>query len=288
VLPGYTKADDQEELFKLAETSARQALAIDPNIGEAHAVLAQINSDRGDLLDAESGFFFAISLEPNEATPHHWYSILLARVGRLQAALEQARRAQELDPTAPIIAANLANVYLALGKYDDALRYTQLSRDLGLSKSSTDVEAEVAMHRGEWAEAKRLLMSQEGIPAEIKPFIDPFVDAIADPSKRPAAIATMRKLDPKIAKQTDLISPYLQLGAVDQVYDVLFKAIDEKDRKWIADSDFAHAWTDDGHAFRTDARFADLAARIGILDYWKQYGFPDNCRATQDKPIVCS
>jgi adenylate cyclase len=288
VLPGYTKADDQEELFKLAESSARQALAIDPNIGEAHAVLAQINSDRGDLLDAESGFFFAISLEPNEATPHHWYSILLARVGRLQAALEQARRAQELDPTAPIIAANLANVYLALGKYDDALRYTQLSRDLGLSKSSTEVEAEVAMHRGEWAEAKRLLRNQEGVPPEIKPFIDPFVDALADPAKRPAAIATMRKFDPKIAKQTDLISPYLQLGAVDEVYDALFKAVDQNDHKWMAESDFAHAWTDDGHAFRTDARFADLATRIGILDYWKQYGFPDNCRATQDKPIVCS
>ena len=66
------------------------------------------------------------------------------------------------------------------------------------------------------------------------------------------------------------------------------KAVDQNDHKWMAESDFAHAWTDDGHAFRTDARFADLATRIGILDYWKQYGFPDNCRATQDKPIVCS
>ncbi len=81
---------DEEKFFELAESSARQALAIDPNIGEAHAVLAQINADRGDLLDAESGFFFAISLEPNEPTPHHWYSILLMKVGRLDAALAQA------------------------------------------------------------------------------------------------------------------------------------------------------------------------------------------------------
>ena len=92
--------------------SARQALSLDPKIGEAHAVLAQINAERGNLLDAESGFFFAISLEPNEPTPHHWYSILLQKVGRLDAALTQARRAYELDPSSPIIAANLASAYL--------------------------------------------------------------------------------------------------------------------------------------------------------------------------------
>jgi TolB-like protein len=105
VLPGYTKEkDDEEKFLQLAEAAARQALAIDPSIGEAHAVLAQINANRGDLLDAESGFFFAISLEPNEPTPHQWYSILLGKVGRLTASLAQAQKAQELDPTSPILA----------------------------------------------------------------------------------------------------------------------------------------------------------------------------------------
>ena len=47
-------------------------------------MLAQINAQRGDLLDAESGFFFAISLEPNDPTPHHWYSLLLSEVGRIE------------------------------------------------------------------------------------------------------------------------------------------------------------------------------------------------------------
>jgi adenylate cyclase len=289
VLPGYTKAeDDQDELFQLAETSARQALAIDPNIGEAHAVLAQINADRGDLLDAESGFFFAISLEPNEPTPHHWYSILLARVGRLQASLEQARRAHELDPSSPVIASNLAGVYLALGRDEDALRLAKLSRDLGLGKKNLGIEAEVAMRRGQWDEAKRLLLSQEELPREVAPLIGPFVDAVADPAKRPAAIAQMRRLDPEVVKQTELVAPYLQLGAVDAAYEAVYQAMTTGDRSWLHEWDFGHAWTQDGRAFRADPRFGDLAERIGILDYWKQYGFPDGCRAGQDEPIVCS
>ena len=41
-------------------------------------------------------------------------------------------------------------------------------------------------------------------------------------------------------------------------------------------------------AMRKDPRFGELAERIGMLDYWKQYGFPDGCRAGKDTPIVCS
>jgi TolB-like protein/Tfp pilus assembly protein PilF len=289
VLPGYTEADDQEEFFKLAETSALQALVLDPSIGEAHAVLAQIKADRGELLDAEYGFYNAISLEPNEATPHHWYSILLARVGRLQAALEQARKAQNLDPSSAVIASNLANVYLQLGRYDEAQRYTQMAHVLGLDPNkSGGIEAEIAMQRGEWEQAKRLLLAQEQLPPELRPFMGPYVDALRDPAKRTAAIAEMRKLDPKIAKQTDLIAPYLELGAVDEAYDAIFDALDRNDRSWSDEWDLSHVWSEDGRKFRTDPRFARLAQRLGIVDYWKQYGFPDSCKAGQNSVVVCS
>ena len=200
VLPGYTSEDRDEETFlRMAEQSARQALALDPNIGEAHAVLAQINSDNGNLLDAESGFFFAISLEPNEPTPHHWYSILLSKVGRLDAALEQARRAYDLDPTAPVLASNLANTYLLLGDDEQALRYSRLANELGIGDGAEGVEAMVAMRRGQWEEAKKLLLAQPKLPPELRPQVSQFVDAIADPAKRPAVVAAFKAVDPKVA-----------------------------------------------------------------------------------------
>jgi len=156
VLPGYTREEgDEARLLPMAETAARQALSIDSKIGEAHAVLAQMNAQRGDLLDAESGFFFAISLEPNEPTPHHWYSLLLSRVGRLDLALEQAQRAQELDPTSAVIAFNLANMYLLKGQDEQALRYATLAKDLGISKGTHGLEAAVAMRRGRWDDSLR-------------------------------------------------------------------------------------------------------------------------------------
>ena len=289
VMPGYTEEDgDEERFFRLAENAARQALAVDPNIGEAHAVLAQINVGRGDLLDAESGFFFAISLEPNEPTAHQWYSILLQEVGRIDAALTQAKRAQELDPASPIIAANLANVYLVKGDDEQALRYSRLAAELGLSRKSLGVEAAVAMRRSQWDEAKRLLAEQDEIPPEFRSQIGPFVDAIADPAQRPRMVASMRAVDPKVATQQDLVWPYLQLGQIDLVFAVLFDSLDEDRLAWTRSWEVTHAWTPEGRPLRVDPRFARLAERIGMVDYWKQYGYPDGCRAGADAPIVCS
>jgi tetratricopeptide (TPR) repeat protein len=290
VLPGYTKdEDDQEKYFQMAETSARQALAIDPNIGEAHAVLAQINADRGDLLDAESGFFFAISLEPNEPTPHHWYSILLSKVGRLDAALEQARRAYELDPTAPVLASNLSGMYLQRGEDEQATRYAQLARELGISAGADGIGATIAMRRKDWAEAKRLLLQQGEVPDELKPQLGPFIDAVADPSKRPAMVALLQAVDPKVAKQVDLIQPYLQLGQVDLVFKIMDESLDDDRLAWINQWSVMHLWTPEARAMRKDPRFPALVQRMGLVDYWKQYGYPDGCVAGADgRSIACA
>ena len=289
VMAGYTKEQGDEKKFNpMAETSARQALVLEPNIGEAHAVLAQINADRGDFLDAESGFFFAISLEPNEPTPHHWYSILLSRVGRLQAGLTQARRAYELDPSSPILAANLGNVLLQVGQDDEALRFVSLASELGLSKKEYGVEATVAIRRGDWVDARRLMGEIDNIPDEIKPEAQRFVDALADPKLRPEVVAGMRAIDPKIAPQAFFIGPYLQLGEVDLVFRILDEELRNDANSWVNNWDLGHVWTPEGRRFRTDKRFGPLAERIGMVDYWKQYGYPDGCRAGTDAVLVCS
>ena len=290
VLPGYTKDKGDEPKFSgLAEQSARQALALDPNIGEAHAVLAQSNSDKGNLLDAESGFFFAISLEPNEPTPHHWYSILLGKVGRLDAALEQARRAYELDPTSPVLASNLSGMYLMRGEDEAALRYAKLARELGLGSSSDGVGATVAMRRGQWEEAKRLLLAQGEVPDELKPELGPYVDAIADPAQRPAIVAKLRAVDPKVARQVDLVQPYLQLGQTDLVYQIIDDTLDADRLAWVHTLSLQSLWSPDARRFRSDPRFSEFAQRIGLVDYWKQYGYPDGCRAgAGDRALDCA
>lgn len=290
VMPGYTEEKgDEERYFQMAEQSARQALALDPKIGEAHAVLAQINSDRGNLLDAESGFFFAISLEPNEPTPHHWYSILLQKVGRLDAALEQARRAYELDPSSPIIALNLANAYLMRSDDDQALRYGRLAQELGLGRrGNSGIEATVALRRREWDKLKQMLQAEPELPEVLRPKVALYVDALADPAKRPQIVRELQLIDPQLKPQAELLMAYLELGQPDLAFQIMNDSLDRDRLAWLHSWDMMHAWARENAAFRNDPRFARIAERIGLVDYWKQYGYPDGCRAgAGDVPFVC-
>jgi len=145
------------------------------------------------------------------------------------------------------------------------------------------------MRRGQWDEAKQLLSAQVTLPAELRPLVGQFVDAIADPARRPAVVATLRAVDPKIANQADLVMPYMQLGQNDLVFQVLNESLDHDRMAWTHDWDLMHAWMTEGATFRRDPRFSTLVERIGLVDYWKQYGYPDRCRAgAGDVALVCS
>jgi tetratricopeptide (TPR) repeat protein len=210
-------------------------------------------------------------------------------VGRLDAALEQARHAYELDPTAPVLASNLANTYLLHGDDDQALRYSRLATELGLGIGSEGVEAMVAMQRGQWDAAKKFMLAQHSLPPELKPHVGEYVDAVADPAKRPAIVAAMRAVDPKVATQADLLQPYLQLGERDLAFKIIDESLQHDRLAWVHEWELTHAWSKDAAAFRHDPRFAELVKRIGLVDYWKQYGYPDHCSAgAGDVALVCS
>jgi hypothetical protein len=45
-------------------------------------------------------------------------------------------------------------------------------------------------------------------------------------------------------------------------------------------------WLPELRAFRRDPRFGDLVAGLGLLDYWKEHGPPDNCEFRSGRLIV--
>ena len=146
----------------------------------------------------------------------------------------------------------------------------------------------MALRAGHWDEARRLILAQKDLPPGLKPKIGPFIEALADPAKRPAVVAELQQLDPKIAKQSDLLMPYLELKQYDIAFDVMNKSLDKDRLAWAHSWDIMHVWAPESAAFRRDPRFAQFVQRIGLVDYWKQYGYPDGCRAGSDAPIVCS
>jgi eukaryotic-like serine/threonine-protein kinase len=86
------------ESYEYAEASARRALQIDKELGEAYASMGLIVLNKFEYAKAERLFKRSIELSPHYSLSHEWYSALLIGTGRITEGLEEARRAGELDP----------------------------------------------------------------------------------------------------------------------------------------------------------------------------------------------
>ncbi len=146
LLPSYTGVS-QDEFFAKASEAALAALAIDEHLAESHAVLAQISGQRWQWKDAETSYYFATSLDQDDPTAHHWYSIHLSSVGRLEAALKEAEIAARLDPGSGVIQANLAVMLDLAGRDEEAIRAAENAGLLGYAKGTASLLATFAINK---------------------------------------------------------------------------------------------------------------------------------------------
>jgi serine/threonine-protein kinase len=107
--------------YPKAKEYALKALEIDESLAEAHTSLASVLTNFDwDWRGAEKNYQRAIELNPNYVTAHHWYARYLSWLGRHDEALEEAKRALELDPFSLIVSTNLAVALYHARRYDDA------------------------------------------------------------------------------------------------------------------------------------------------------------------------
>ncbi len=121
LFPEYT-AMPEDEAFPRAETAARKAIELDPNLPEAHRALAFPSCWwRHDVFTADREFKRSIALNPNDGTAHLWYANFLGMVGENARAVEEVNRAQELDPPSSSVRADKGRLLYLAGRKDEAL-----------------------------------------------------------------------------------------------------------------------------------------------------------------------
>jgi TolB-like protein/tRNA A-37 threonylcarbamoyl transferase component Bud32/Tfp pilus assembly protein PilF len=114
------------EVFPKARAAAEKSVELDDGLAEAHASLAYIRAYyEWDWTAAEREFHRALDLRPSFADAHFSYSRFLAASGRLEEAVSEIRKAEELDPQSTGLKANTALLSYFQGSYDDALTHLQ-------------------------------------------------------------------------------------------------------------------------------------------------------------------
>ena len=123
-LLGQVPYDDMRplEAKPKARDAAAHALQLDPLLGEAHSVLANVAfSYDWNFEVAEREFQRALALGPNNPTPHLWYGHYCIVRNRLPQALEENSRTLDLDPVSPLFNTVRAEIYYHARNYDAAI-----------------------------------------------------------------------------------------------------------------------------------------------------------------------
>jgi DNA-binding winged helix-turn-helix (wHTH) protein/Tfp pilus assembly protein PilF/TolB-like protein len=106
------EAAPKQESYRQAKELAAKAIALDPSVAEAHAMLGQIalNQDWNFSL-AEKELRQAVELEPNQAIYHLWFSVLLCVQNRFEESLQQIDLAHSADSFWPPV--YMTEIFLA-------------------------------------------------------------------------------------------------------------------------------------------------------------------------------
>jgi len=118
--PGQFGTHDED--VASARQALDRALALDPDLGLAHAVRGEIEHEQDwNWAAAEREFKRAIEVAPSLFEAHHNYSHLLMNLGRVGESFEQSRSALALDPLNTAATLHMGWQYLYSGQYDKAI-----------------------------------------------------------------------------------------------------------------------------------------------------------------------
>lgn len=123
---GYLGHVPPVNAFPIARPYALKALELDPSLAQAHASLAYIKFYFDwDWEGARAEFRRALELNVDDPVSHQWYAVFLLAAGQPDDALREIRAAQRLDPLSLAINTDLGFHHYYNGRYDEAAAQLQ-------------------------------------------------------------------------------------------------------------------------------------------------------------------
>jgi TolB-like protein/Flp pilus assembly protein TadD len=246
-----------------AISAARKALELEPDLAEAHVVLATVEQEQFHWADAEAEYKRALELNPNDADAYSGLSSWLLSHGRTDEALAWAQRGRELDPLA-VSGVNIGWILFQSHRYEEAIHETRSA--LALQPD----EADVLLYLGFALVANN--QPAEAIPAlEKSIFISKggpaasgvLVRAYAHAGRRSDALRLLADLEKRkkagYVPAAAFVNAYLGLGENEQAFAWLERAYQEQSN--ILQFLKVHPYFD---PIRADPRFKDLLRRTGL------------------------
>jgi adenylate cyclase len=212
---------------------AQKALALDPNLAEAHLSMATALFSVLNPRASEKELDRAVELDPNQVLIYDQYGWTFSEMGRFDEAIAAEKKGLELDPLNIFLNSDLGFFYNWARRYDDGI--TQLRKTLELDANNPLALQTLGwcLHwKGKTAEA--LAEFQKAATLDDLPWYKGSLGyAYAASGDRAKAEQVLRDLDEMAKKQyvspASRASVYLGLGEKAKALDWIEKAYEDRD-----------------------------------------------------------
>lgn len=264
-----------------ARAAALRALELNDSVSGAQFVLADSARVAYSYSEAETRYRAALAAMPGDSGMHIGYGNVLGDAGRVRDSLAHLQLSFRLDPLSPVSAFFLARGHLLAGNYDEARNYVRRSRELGFQSAVLD-HMEAYLHvRTRDLQAARAIWTRSDDAVEGRAMQE-VLAALEDPARRPNALAAIAPLPPwHVLPFRGRMYAALLLGERDVAWQAAVEGVEhrlEPTDAW---------WLPEASVLRTDGRFPELAERMNLLAYWREYGWPDACSESRES-LTCN
>jgi TolB-like protein/DNA-binding winged helix-turn-helix (wHTH) protein/Tfp pilus assembly protein PilF len=247
-----------------ARTAANKALTIDPTLGEPHAILGLIAQNHDwNWEESEREFKLAMALDPNDATPHHWYSGNLVVRGRFEECFHEIAIARQLDPSSLLLRESEAQWLYLARRYDEAIAETDRTLEIEPNFAWAYIDRGLSyVQKEKWQEALADLETARRL--DDNPFNAAMLgEAYALSGDKSRARQILHELQAR-AKREDVSALYpaiiyAGLGEKDAAFAGLEEAFQERATYFLALKTAAFY-----DPLRSDPRFDELLKRMGL------------------------
>jgi TolB-like protein/DNA-binding winged helix-turn-helix (wHTH) protein/Flp pilus assembly protein TadD len=243
--------------------AARKALELDPNLPEAHVLLADTEQRQWHWAEAERDYRRAIELNPNDPVGHEGLAFWLLCQGRTEEAVVSARRGRELDPLS-ISGDAVAGILFQSHRYAEAIQESRSALAVQPNNAGALFTLGFALIANDQArDAIPALEQAASISNRSPAVIGVLIRAYAHANRRSEALKLLAELQERrkegYVPAGAFVNAYLGLDENEQAFVWLEQAYKEQSN--ILQFIKVHPYFD---PLRADPRFVDLVRRVGL------------------------
>lgn len=257
-----------------AVAAARRAVELDPNLVEGQTAYALTQIGPRKWLVMEDLLSKALTLDPNNPDALSSYSNAIEGVGRLKEALAIKQKLRALEPFIPLYNGNLAQSLWLDGQTDAAISLWQQNLGLLGAGNARSELARIYASLGRYEEAADVVSIQPGEQLQQR-----FADMVSVMEQllrsAPAKVAEPGKL-PRLSDGNFV---YLYVGVPERALEPY-----EEGRN---PADIAILWHPTYSPVRKMERFKQLMRDEGLVNYWRERGWPEFCRPVGANDFEC-